>query len=66
MTSFLIAPAVAALIVAAGTVVLVRRDRRRMAPDADTLRIETRATRGMRETRLRVLADRHLPVSRRE
>ncbi|MGW1586408.1 hypothetical protein [Streptomyces sp. NPDC002386] len=36
MTSFLIPPAAAALLTALGTAVLIRRDRRRMTPSADT------------------------------
>jgi hypothetical protein len=53
LTSFLIAPLVAAIIVALGTGVLVRRDRRRMAPGADALLIEPQTSRGLRETRRR-------------
>ncbi|MCX5424256.1 hypothetical protein [Streptomyces sp. NBC_00078] len=56
MMSFLIPLAVAVLIVAACTVVLVRRDRRRMEASADSLRIEATAHRGLRETRRRARA----------
>ncbi|MFD1659157.1 hypothetical protein ACFSL4_13285 [Streptomyces caeni] len=54
--SFLIPLAVAVLIVAVSTVVLVRRDRRRMAPHPEALRTEAAATRGIRDTRRRAHA----------
>ncbi|AWT44585.1 MULTISPECIES: hypothetical protein [Streptomyces] len=56
MTPFLIPLAIATLIIAAGTAVLTRRDRRRMTNGTDTLRIETTATQGIRETRRRAHA----------
>ncbi|MFI1444637.1 hypothetical protein [Streptomyces fructofermentans] len=56
----LLLPALAAvLVIAAATAVLVRRDRRRMDPGADTLRIEATATRGARDARRRAAAYGH-------
>ncbi|MFR0355655.1 hypothetical protein [Streptomyces sediminimaris] len=59
MTSFLIPLAAALLIVAAGTLVLVRRDRRRMDAGADTLRTGAAAPRGLRAARRRARAHRN-------
>ncbi len=56
MTPFLIPLAAAVLIVVVCTAVLVRRDRRRMVASAESLRIQTTATRGIRETRRRTHA----------
>ncbi|MFJ8112482.1 hypothetical protein [Streptomyces sp. NPDC096132] len=56
MTPFLVPLAVAALVVAVCTTVLVRRDRRRMAESVESLRIETAATRGLRDSRRRAHA----------
>lgn len=54
MTSFLIPLAAALLIVAAGTLVLVRRDRRRMAASTESPRTEAAAPRGLRDARRRI------------
>ncbi|MCX4767877.1 hypothetical protein OG562_44445 [Streptomyces sp. NBC_01275] len=56
MTPFLVPLAVAALIVAVCTVVLVRRDRSRTAASVESLRIGTAAPRGLRDTRRRAHA----------
>ncbi len=56
MIYFLIPAAAAVLIIATSTAVLIRRDRRRMAGDVATMRIESAATRGMRDTRRRAHA----------
>ncbi|WP_416986055.1 hypothetical protein [Streptomyces sp. T028] len=56
MTPFLVPLAVAALVVVVCTTVLVRRDRRRMAASVESLRIETAATRGLRDARRRAHA----------
>lgn len=59
MISFLIPVAAAVVVVAACTVVLVRRDRRRLVANAESLRIEAAATRGVRENRRRAYAHRN-------
>ncbi|MEU9207793.1 hypothetical protein AB0D27_07515 [Streptomyces sp. NPDC048415] len=56
MVSFLIPLATAVLIIATSTTVLIRRDRRRMEAGAETLHIESAATRGLPDTRRRVHA----------
>lgn len=53
MISFLIPGALAFLIIAASTAVLIRRDRRRMESSAEAMRIESAATRGVRDARRR-------------
>ncbi|MCI3238853.1 MULTISPECIES: hypothetical protein [Streptomyces] len=49
MVCFLIPLTAAVLIIASGTAVLIRRDRRRMEGGAETRRIESAAIRGLRE-----------------
>ncbi|MCH0562868.1 MULTISPECIES: hypothetical protein [unclassified Streptomyces] len=61
MTSFLVPLAAAALIVAAGTAVLVRRDRRYMAASPKTLRAEAAAARGVPVPRRRGRSRRYRP-----
>ena len=56
MTYFLVPLTVAALIIALGTTVLIRRDRRRLDAGPETLRIENAATQGLREARRRAHA----------
>ncbi|WP_255945141.1 hypothetical protein [Streptomyces odontomachi] len=56
MIYFLIPATIAVLIIAMGTAVLIRRDRRRMAGDSATMRVEAAATRGIRDTRRRARA----------
>ncbi|MFI5794333.1 hypothetical protein [Streptomyces sp. NPDC051677] len=56
MIYFLVPLAVAVLIVALGTTVLVRRDRRRLGAGPETLRIENEATLGLRGARRRAHA----------
>jgi hypothetical protein len=51
--AFLIPGAVILLIIAAGMAVLFRRDRRRVESSVETMRIESAATRGVREARRR-------------
>ncbi|WP_149830631.1 hypothetical protein [Streptomyces tailanensis] len=53
---YFVMPGVAILIIAASTAVLIRRDRRRMEVDIDTPRIESAATRGIRDPRHRTRA----------
>lgn len=45
------------LVIGAGVIALVRRDRRRLEPGADTLRIENTATRGFHESRRQARAE---------
>ncbi|MEU3986028.1 hypothetical protein AB0F77_39230 [Streptomyces sp. NPDC026672] len=64
--SFLIPLGVAVLIVVACTIVLVRRDRRLMAPSAEGLRIVAAATGEMRESRRRVRSYRNRYLRERD
>ncbi|MFF3406455.1 hypothetical protein ACFYW8_09615 [Streptomyces sp. NPDC002742] len=57
---YLVMTAIAVVcIVAAAAVVLVRRDRRRMAASPEARRIETAATRGLRDARRQAHAYEH-------
>ncbi|MCX4452835.1 hypothetical protein OG585_08905 [Streptomyces sp. NBC_01340] len=51
------------LIVGSAAVTLIRRDRRRVYDSSDSVRIEARATRGLRDARGRAHAAQHLSDS---